>query len=526
MLEAFLQRFRDMNPSRLIALGALVAILISAIVVLVLWMNKTEFQVLYSNLSEDDAARVVEKLRDENIEFEVGSGGVISVSSEFVHETRLRIAAAGLPKGSGVGFEIFDKSGFGVTEFVQKINYTRALQGELARTISVLNEVDTARVHIVTPKKRLFAPEDELARASVVLKFIEGGRLNASQINGVVNLVASSVDGLNHKNVTVVDTTGRLLSGEGDEDSSSNLSSTQFEYQKSIEKVLVGRIQSILEPVVGKDKVLARVTAEIDFTRAEMTEEKFDPESVVVRSEQSSKEKSTNGGSGGVPGVASNVPGEQIQAASSGDGGGSEKQNETINYEISKVVSKTVLPTGILKRLSVAVLVDGTYKVTRDEDDVEVKTYQAWQPEDIEKFQNLVKGAVGVQPDRGDTLEVVNIPFEIAPTAEVLKVTMVDRILSPALRYGTVLIVSLLLLLFVVKPIVKALFPHHEPAPQFAGGGAGMMGGYPEQEEDWETLTPETKKKMSIRGMVKNNPQQSAAILKSWLKEQSGNEQS
>ncbi len=522
MVEAFVQRFRDMSTSRLISFGALVAILISAIVVLVLWMNKTEFQVLYSNLSEDDAAKVVEMLRNENIEFEIGGGGVISVPNEIVHETRLRVAAAGLPKGAGVGFEIFDKSGFGVTEFVQKVNYTRALQGELARTISVLNEVDTARVHIVTPKKRLFSSENDLARASVVLKFVEGGRLNPDQINGVVNLVASSIDGLNHKNVTIVDTSGRLLSGDGDEDSSSNLSSTQFEYQKSIEKLLVARIQSILEPVVGKEKVMAKVSADIDFTRAEMTEEKFDPESVVVRSEQTSKEKTTNGAAGGVPGVASNVPGEQLPADGS-DGGGSEKQNETINYEISKIVSKTVLPTGVIKRLSVAVLVDGTYKITKDEEGMETKTYQPWQPGDLKKFQNLVKGAVGVQSDRGDTLEVVNIPFETQPVPEKLKISMVDKFLPLALRYGTVLIVSLLLLIFVVKPIVKALFPQHEPEAQFAGGGAGMMG-YSEEDEDWETLTPETKKKMSIRGMVKKNPQQSAAILKSWLKDQSGNE--
>ena len=146
MLESLIERFKDMNPTRLFSLGALVVILISALIVFVLWLNKTEFQVLYSNLSEDDAARVVEKLRDENIEFEIGSGGVISVPAETVHETRLKIASAGLPKGAGVGFEIFDNAGFGVTEFVQKVNYTRALQGELARTISVLNEVDTARV--------------------------------------------------------------------------------------------------------------------------------------------------------------------------------------------------------------------------------------------------------------------------------------------------------------------------------------------------------------------------------------------
>ena len=522
MLETIIQRFRDMSQKRLISLGALVVILVSAVVVLLLWMNKTEFQVLYSNLSEDDAAKVVEMLRDENIQFEIGAGGIISVPREVVHETRLRAAGAGLPRGSGVGFEIFDKSGFGVTEFVQKVNYTRALQGELARTISVLNEVESARVHIVTPKKRLFSSEGELARASVVLKFVEGGRLNASQVIGVVNLIASSVDGLNHKNVTIVDTSGRLLSGDGDEDTSSNISSTQFEYQKTIEKVLVGRVQSILEPVVGKDKVMVRVTADIDFTRAEMTEEKFDPESVVVRSEQTSKEKSTSGGSGGVPGVVSNVPGKQV-AAAGGKGSGTEKQNETINYEISKTISKTVLPTGVLKRLSVAVLVDGIYKVTMDEEGTEVRTYQPWEAGDLEKFKNLVMGAVGVQFDRGDTLKVVNIPFETQPAQKVLEISMMDKLLSPALRYGTVLIVSLLLLLFVVRPIVKALFAPGEQETQFAGAGAAMTG-YQGEEEEWETLTPEIKKKMSIRGMVKKNPQQSAAILKSWLKDQSGNE--
>ncbi|MEE8574859.1 MAG: flagellar basal-body MS-ring/collar protein FliF [Thermodesulfobacteriota bacterium] len=537
-----IESFTSMNAARKATFFVLFAAAISAIVVLMIWAAKPEYQLLYSKVSEADSADIIEKLRAKKIDYEVGAGGSISVPADRVYETRLELAAEGIPKGGGVGFEIFDKSGFGVTEFVQKVNYKRALQGELSRTIAGLSEVESARIHIVTPEKRLFARDKDLSRASVVLKLNTGRRLNAEQVQGVVNLVSGSVDGLSPGSVTVIDTQGRLLTRAASDDSITALSSTQLEHQRSIEKGLEQRIQEILEPVVGVGKVIARVTADVNFKQVERTEERYDPDSAVVRSEQLSKEKTGDISTGGVPGVVSNIPGRSASAGKRKSGRiGSERQNETVNYEINKVVSRTVEPTGIVNRISVAVLVDGSY-------DGSGSNYTARTTGEIEKYQNLIKGAVGYTLARGDSVEVVNIPFESHVPMEFdgVKESAFERYLPTVVRYGTLLIMLLLVLFLVIKPLLANLA---NSGPVFATEGAGAYGARttagaaktPERslvyseaedrlgggggmdiEEEIETpgvRTPEFAKKRRIQKVVKDNPQRSASVMKAWLRE-------
>lgn len=487
------------------------------------WASQPEFQLLYSNLSQEDSALIVEKLKEKRIPYKVNGAGSVLVPSEKVHETRLELAGAGLPKGGGVGLEVFDKTGFGMTEFTQKVNYLRAIQGELARTIGWLTEVETARVHIVIPEKRLFASEDEKASASVVVKLKPAARLDYAQVQGIVHLVASSVAGLNPQNVTVVDTNGQMLTKAAEGDSHVALSSSQLEYQRQLEKDMEARIQAILEPAVGAGKVIAKVSADIDFTRIEKTEELFDPDSVVVRSEQRSKEKATGEAAGGIPGVASNIPGSQAaQQTASSIPSQSQRENQVVNYEINKVVSRTITPTGLVKRLSASVLVDGSYEIKKDANGKEEKKYVQRTQEEVKKFENLVKGAVGFVSDRGDKIEVVNIPFETKTdidTLETVKPSMVKEYLPYIIRYGTILVLSILLFLFVIRPLITGIFKEKEMV-KIEGAALNEEAAALGQGAIIKAISGQPADvKQRVIELAKENPQQAAQIIKSWVKE-------
>ncbi|MEE9542178.1 MAG: flagellar basal-body MS-ring/collar protein FliF [Thermodesulfobacteriota bacterium] len=271
-MNNLIEMFSALSAGKKMSLFLLFAASVSALVVLFMWANRPDYQVLFSNLGEEDAAQIIEELQNDKVQYKISSGGTISVPREHVYEMRLRLAGAGLTSGGGVGFEIFDRKGFGITEFVQKVNYTRALQGELARTVSGLAEVETARIHIVAPEKRLFAEDGEGARASVVLKLKGGIKLKPGQVQGIVNLVAGSVSGLKAESVTVIDSNGNLLTKVQGDDSTLNMTSNQLEYQRQIEKGFEDRIHDMLAPVVGIGKVIARVSAEIDFKQVQKTE--------------------------------------------------------------------------------------------------------------------------------------------------------------------------------------------------------------------------------------------------------------
>lgn len=446
------ERFNALNQKQKIIFGSLVAFSLAVIIFSFILMNRANYQVLYAHMGEEELGTVMQRLKELKVPYKVQNGGIL-VPAEKVYELRLQLASEGVPQTGGIGFELFDKTNFAMTDFVQKLNYKRALQGELARTIKTLPDVEQVRVHLTIPEKTLFASQDEQTpKASVMLKLKQGRKLSDNQIQGIVNLVASSVEGLDPKNVVVVNQSGQLLTKKADE--SLALTSSQIELQKNIEKELESKVVNLIEPVVGKNKVKAKVAVELDFSKVEKTEEVFNPESKVVRSEQRNIDKSLGAISAGVPGVASNLPNKTIapQTASATQG---EKANEIVNYEISKYVSRIVNSPGTVKRLTVVALVDGIYQ-GNDKN----KKYLPRTDEEIKKFEDLVKNAVGYNEERGDDVRVVNMPFSIQEDEFVeSKFEFVSLVpyLIVFVRYIVPLLLLLLVWLFIIRPLLRTL---------------------------------------------------------------------
>ena len=505
----------------LIALAGSVAGLIA----LTLWTQQPDLQVLFTNLSSEDAAAIIDKLKETKVPYETtGGGSTVMVPSAQVHDLRLQLATQGLPHGGGVGFEIFDRTSIGMSEFVQKLNYRRALQGELARTIAQLPEVERARVHLAIPERRLFANEQEKARASVIVSLRNGQQLAQAQVQGVIHLVSSSVEGLQARDVTVVDGHGRMLSSTMT-DETAGLTNTQLEYQRSIEKDVETRIQTMLERIVGANKAVVRVSSVVDFRKVETTEERYDPNSQVVRSEQRGQEKAngTNGVSGGVPGVQSNVPPAIDQEPQQTSSNNSQTKNETVNYEISRTVSKIVEPVGVVKQLSVAVLVDGVYEAAKTGDGQSTDTpaaarkYIPRSEEDLKRIEDIVKKAMGFSPERQDQVQVVNVQFGAEP--EELQGATADVVAEgpkpwlPYLRYGVGILLFTVILLFVVRPLLAMLGSTTEQMqteasiaalPGTVGTGGASLASTPERAQ--------------IIDMARKNPDTTAVVVKQWLK--------
>lgn len=502
-LSNIVEQIKAMSAKNLILLLLALAMSITAVILLASWSQKADMQVLFSNLAEEDAGAIIQKLNELKVPYKTTAGGIM-VPSDKVHDLRLQLAGQGLPQGGGVGFELFDKSSFTMTDFVQKLNYRRAIQGELARTIRALSEIEQARVHLAVPEKSLFSKEEDRPKASVLIKLKAGRRLTQGQVNGIVHLVSSSVEGMQPKDVAVVDSRGEMLTsavGEG-----VGMSNSQMEYQRNIEKELEGRAIAMLEPVVGKEKVRAKVAVTVDFTRIEKTEERYDPEGQVARSEQKNIEKSTTGGGGGVPGVASNLPGRPATPGAASQGQ-SEKKNETTNYEISKITSHTINSTGDLKKLSVVVLVDGVYTAEKD---AKEKKYTPRTEEDIKKFEDMVKKAVGFTAARGDEVRVVNMPFEVIPQEEMPapKKDILAIVMSAA-KYAVPAIGVILLFLFVIRPLMQTVTTPpmlHLPRTVSEIEETMEMAGKPAKSEvvDW----------------AKKNPKEAANIVKGWLEKE------
>ena len=504
------EQIRTLPTKKVFALLTVVALVITAGIMLVTWFQKADQQLLFANLSEEDAGAIILKLGEQRIPYTTTAGGIM-VPADKVYELRIQLASQGLPQGGGVGYELFDKTSFTMTDFVQKLNYRRALQGELARTIRSLMEVEQCRVHLAVPEKSLFMQKEDKPKASVLVKLRTGRRLTQGQIQGIVHLVSSSIEGMDPRDVAVVNNNGDMLTSAVDENFAA--SSGQLEYQRSYEKDLETRVISMLEPVVGKEKVRARVAASFDFTKTEKTEEKYDPDSQVARSEQRNTEKASNGSTGGVPGVASNLPGRQ-QAAPQAAGMRSEsdKKNETINYEISKTVSRVVSPSSQIKKLSIVVLVDGTYSTVTGSTD---KKYTARGEEDVRQFEDMVKKAVGFTADRGDEVKVVNMAFEVIPQEEIVDAGAKSSIMPMVMtgvRILVPLVAVLLLFIMVIRPLMKAVterspFSENVAFPQSVGSLEKAMSA--------AEGSPQTQ----LNEWAKKNPHEATNLVKGWLEE-------
>lgn len=515
--------FSELETSRKILIFAGFGLFLAGLLAMSLWVQQPENQVLFSNLAQEDATQIIEKLKDERIPYEITQGGrTILVPSSQVHELRLKFAGEGLPSGGGVGFEIFDKPSLGMTEFIQNLNFRRGLEGELARTITQLEEIESARVHIASPKKSLFMEKEQKPTASVVLNIKANRKLKEGQVEGIGHLVASSVEGLAVEDVMIIDMHGNMLSNAQDEGGLLTLTRTQVEYQRGIEKNLETQAKSMLESILGPEKSIVRVSADINFEQVEKQEELFDPESQVARSEQRSEE--SNIGSSipsGVPGPVSNIPGAtdtQTAPAPVMTPPTHNKASETINYELNKTVRKVVQQVGDVKKLSIAVIVDGIYAGEGAE-----RKYQARSEEEMKKLQAIVERAVGFDPKRGDTIEVANAPFDTTQADEAAK--MLEEESKKELwynsgKYGVMALFILLLFLLVLRPLLSWISTVGEdlealhPAP--------LVEEEDEAQKSKLELVP-IRETMEYRKMVSEfavqDPQYTAELVRRWLKE-------
>ena len=512
--ENIVEQFKAWPAMNKIGLLAVLIMTIASMVLLFSWVQKADMQVLYSNLSEDDAGRIVEELQSKKIPYELASTGTVLVAGDKVYDLRLQLAAQGLPQGAGVGFEIFDKTSFTTSEFVQKLNYKRALEGELSRTIRSLAGVQQSRVHLVTPDKSIFAFQESRPEptAAIFVTLVKGRMLDKDEVQGIVHLVSSSVEDLDPGNITVVDNKGVLLTRPSN-DSMINLSGSQMEYQQAFEKNTMTKILSILEPVVGKGKIQTKVSASFNFTRREKTEEIYDPEGVVVRSEQKSTEKSTSGYTGGgVPGVSTNLPGGST--SSGGTTGQSQKQDEMINYETSKTITRVVNSPVLLERITVALLIDGI--IASQKGTVEnADQYVVRSDEDLKYYEDIVKKTIGFTEDRGDEISLKVMPFTVP---EVIEIEEIEKDYLPLiltiLKYFVPIVIALMFFLLIVKPLINSL--SKMPAKTVTRAIAG--------EESLPGLEgPAPARELSLQDQVidwaGNNSGQAAGMIKGWVEE-------
>ncbi|MEJ5244438.1 MAG: flagellar basal-body MS-ring/collar protein FliF [Bacteroidota bacterium] len=389
--------YKRLSLVQKLIIGGVVAGLILGIVLLLSSSKPVEMGVLYSNLEPSDAAKIVESLKAKGVQYKLeDNGNTILVDKSQLYDTRIQLAGEGLPSESIVGYELFDKTNLGMSEFVQKLNYRRALEGELARTIGTMDEIKKVRVHLVIPEKTLFKKDEKPPSASVIIHLKSGRSLSKISIEGIQNLVASSVEGLTIDKVTVVDGRGKILSEPPlDNSTVTGLTQTQHDIQRQVEQHYAEKVQSLLDGVLGTENSKVRVNAEIDFTQVEKTITDFDPERQVIRSEQNIQEVSESTDSLSYPTVS------QAKNAS----------NVIQNYEISKTVSHIVEGTGNIKRLTVSAIINGVTKVV-DENGVKKIEYTPRKQEEIDQLTLAIKNAVGYDPTRNDQISVLNVPFD------------------------------------------------------------------------------------------------------------------
>ena len=523
-LKRLIAPFMALSMGKRMLVAGVASLSILAFAMLIFVVNRTEYRPLFTNLSSEDAGEIVKKLKESKTPYKLTSDGkVILVPADTVYEQRLTLASEGLPQGGGVGFEIFDRKNFSTTEFVQKINYQRALQGELSRTISQLSGVEQARIHLALPEKSLFKDNEKPATASVVLKMKSRRSLNDNEVQGIAHLVASSIEGMDTDHVTVLDSYGKVLSKGGgrSSDPATKATTAMQETQRSYENNMEERIQSLLNPVVGVGKTLARVSATFDFKQVERVEEKFDPESIAVRSEQRSEEKAPTTTTGaGIPGVQGNLNRKTAENTVSTGGGG--KNDETLNYEVSRSTSKIIEPVGALSRISVAVLVDGKYEqpaVVKDGEAAKPK-YTPRSPDELQKIETLVKSAVGFNAERGDQLTIQNIPFEAGGEMGVVESPKwwTNPFFISLFKNALIGAGFLALIIFVIRPLLVSLKIVAPPARETISA----IHDIPSEQltaAERAQLTARMTEQQNLIESAKKDPYQVAQILQNWLSE-------
>lgn len=462
-MNNILQTVKDMSPSKLASMAAIIVFLLSFFIYVAVQMSGSEYAVLYTDLDLEDAKQIVAKLESSNIKYKLSKNGTeIMVPAEAVNRMRIETADLALAsKGANVGYEVFDHTdALGSTSFVQNVNLLRALEGELARTIRSVDNIKSARVHLVMPKREIFSREEQTPTASVVIK-TKNGSLSPQSIQSIQKLVAAAVPKLDMKNISIVDSNGNLLTEFSEEQNEVIKKSNNETMRLEQERKITQKVQHLLEKSLGAGRAQAQVNIEMDFDEVVTNEEIYDPNSQVVRSQATiSEEGSSNQGMSQPVTVAQNIPNGDNSLQSSGGGYDSmSKTEETINYEISKIVRNKIKNTGTIHRLTAAVSVDGTYK--RDENGKLI--YIPRSQEEMEQITALVKSAVGYDANRGDMVEVENLQFNSLTDDVIEKAETLYLGFSKAelMRMGEglgVAIVAILVILLVIRPLINNAF--------------------------------------------------------------------
>ncbi len=413
-MDQIKQLFANLTLRQKVSICAAALGVIGLLVALSHWNKERDFKPVYTGLASEDAGQVLAKLKESSIEYRLADNGTsVLVPSGKVAELRLSLAASGLPKSGRIGFEIFDRNNFGASEFAEQINYHRALEGELERTIMSLAEVERARVHITFPKDSIYTESKQPAKASVLLTLRTGARLSAENVTAICRLTASAVEGLSPEGVSVVDMRGNPLNrprATGLNDASAPSEAT-LEYRQQIERELLGKIASTLEPMLGADRFRTGVSVDCDFSSGEVSQEEWDPAKSVIVASQRTEDGVTSATASGVPGTASSLP--RPTSRPSGGAGANTRRTENVTYASNRLVKHTKLPQGSIRRISVAVLLDHTLRFEGAKRIIEPPT-----PERVKVVHDLVAGIAGIVPERGDQLIVESSPFESTLTAE------------------------------------------------------------------------------------------------------------
>ncbi len=513
----------------------------------VLWSQKPDYRVLFSNLNFADANEVIEQLKLFNVPYKFDTDGrAILVPEEHVHQARLKLASEGFTADKTVGFELLDQDqGLGTSQFMENARFRRGLEGELARTISSMLAVRSARVHLALPKESVFVRDQRKPRASVFIEMFSGRTLARDQVVAIANLVASSIPELAVEDVTVVDQKGRLLNTR-DQDQDVVLAAKQLEYTRNIEQTLVNRINSILQPVLGLGNFRAEVSTEIDFTEVEQADEIYNPDLPALRSEKTLEEHRASGEQAqGVPGALSNQPPgpNAVPEELNGQGGasagraanGSSREQAVRNYELDRTLSYTRHQTGVVKRLSVAVVVDDLTSLNPETGESQ---RQPWSENELQRLQTLVRNAVGYSAVRGDSVTVINSPF-VPPEAMSLEEPAIweQDWFWDLIKQVMAALFVLLLILGVLRPILKSLADAGKPKEGLSLGPAGEISADLEGLEgagvadDKVTLggssggrgvlpTPNESfdyQLNAIRSMVAEDPEKVAQAVRQWV---------
>lgn len=533
---------KGLSNKLLLALG--IAAVIAVMTAFWLWSQKPDYRVLFSNYTDKDGGAIVAALEQMNVPYKFSEGGnAILVPSEQVHQARLKVASMGLPKGGNVGFELLENQKFGVSQFVEQVNFQRALEGELEKSIQAIGAVQNARVHLAIPKSTVFVRDQQKPTASVLLNLHAGRALDQQQVSAIVHLVASSVPDLPITNVTIVDQNGNLLSDTTKKSGLNNLDPSQLKYIEDMQQSIIKRVESIIAPLVGAENVHAEATAEVDFASTEQADETYKPnqapEVVVIRSQQSNESKSSTGSTAsGVPGALSNQPPSNATApitaapnqesAAAGSSPSNTQKNVTTNYEVDKTIRYSQQPMGGVKRLTVAVVVNNKQVIDK-------KGKSSNRPlTDAEKTQitELAREAMGFKKERGDSLSVVNSSFVGSEPEKIAELPIWKNpdnidLVKDLLKMGLGVLVLFMLYKRALKPMVTKLVSQEPLAQitqketndgvsvQLSDRSEGMQSNGNQQIKGYQQNLDAAKL------IAKDNPKMVANLVTTWV---SGNE--